>query len=989
MNNFNKINVNTTVRLVYLICALLISIAPVKGSDLKKSFVNPPPEYGPHVLWQWMGGMISREGITKDLEAMAAQGIRGSMIMAMSDQQPWPYVFSYRDYPGKVKVLSDEWFDMVNFAIAESDRLGLEVRIFACPGWSHNGGKWVPDEKALKRLSYAKTSIEGPVAYDAVLEKAPIPPPYFPTPEWSRDFPKKPKPGKYYKDMLVMAVPATHPGEIIDPEKMIVLTDKMDSDGRLQWQAPEGKWEVWRIALVNANSLNHPADIESVGFEADRFDPEATRLVIDSMVLRIDREAKAKGYKSFNGFENDSYEGAYQDFGHDFIPEFKKRRGYDCSLWLPAWKDREMVIKSQDLTNRFRSDMYRTISELHAERFHGELQKIAEENGLEWLLEPYFSIPVDWQSIAGISKYPGVEFWVKSHLDKYGKVQNIPSEIIGTSTEASLLYGRNVIWAEAFTAEPFQSAWMNDPWVMKYEADFALAKGVNQFYIHGFYHNPFSDEYQPGLTMGYFGTQHCRHLTWWPFAGAWHNYLARCSYMMRQGTPVADALVYPAKMLPVPILVEGRYRQISLTDEVLMNALSVRNGKLVLPHGAEFEALILREGERLRPEALEKIRDLVAQGATLIGNPPPPQSASMENYPDCDAKMRTIISELFNYQATSVATEQMFGDGRVLSGTPVDAAMEKIMGLPELFFQSEGDPWDTKDMLYGQRKLPNGDFYFISHRGDKKVKANINIKWNGLQPEWWNTNNAKMHEITDYTVSNGRIEIPVEMYPRESGFLVFTKPVGAKPAKTVNFPEATSVQEINQSWEVHFDPRWGGPAGVTFDKLHNWAENPDKGICYYSGIATYKTSFDASEVNASILDLGTVKNMARVTINGKALGIIWCAPWQIDIPKGLLKKKGNILEVEVANTWANRMIGDEQLPDDAEFINPGTPANRLGGYEKHTKGYGLKELPDWFINHEERPSKGRYTFTMWKFYDKDSPLQQSGLIGPVTLKKNN
>lgn len=952
------------------------------------SFMNPPSNYRPHVLWQWMGGMVSREGITKDLEAMATQGIGGTMIMVMSDQQPWPYVFSYRDYPGKVKVLSDEWFNLMNFAIGESDRLGLDVRIFACTGWSHTGGPWVPAEKSLKRLSYSKKSIDGPVMFEGILEKAIIYPPHYAIPEGNKDNRKKPDLGTYHKDMFVLAVPVGQPEEIIDPDRIINLTGKMDKNGKLVWNVPEGKWDIWRMALVTANSLNHPADIKTVGHEVDRMDPEAIRLVFDNMVGRINREAKNKGYKSFKGFENDSYEAGYQDFGLDFIPEFKKRRGYDCTGWLPAWKDGNLIIKSPELTNRFRWDMRKTISELYEERFHGELRKIADENNLEWLLEPYFGIPVDWQSITGTSKVPGVEFWVKSHPDKYGNVQGTPSEIIGTSMEASSLYGHNVIWAEAFTAEPYQSAWRNDPWVLKYEADYALAKGVNQFFLHGFYHNAFSDDYQPGFTMGYFGTQFCRHLTWWPFAGAWHTYLARCNYMMQEGLPVADALVYPTVISTMPTLIEGRYRQVCLTDDVLMETLSVRNGKLVLPHGTEFEAIILKDGERLRPEALEKIRDLVAQGATLIGNAPPAQSISMENYPESDKRLQQIISELWFGLSFHPASDGKLGKGRILSGMPVDLAMEKIMGLPQLFFQSKDDPWDVKDMLYMQRKLSNGDLYFISHRGNEKVKANINIKWNGLQPEWWDAVNGTIRNLTDYTLVDGRIVIPVEMYPRESGFIVFTKPVAnTVVAKTNNFPEEQEVQEISGSWKVNFNTRWGGPAEVTFDKLHDWAEDSDKRINYYSGIAKYKTSFDATDLSATILDLGVIKNMAQVTLNGKNLGIIWCAPWQVSIPNGILKKKGNTLEIEVANTWANRMIGDEQEPDDAEFINPGTPGDRLGGYEKHTMGYGLKDLPDWFINNQPRPSKERYTFTSWKFYDKESPLQQSGLIGPVILKK--
>lgn len=263
----------------------------------------------------------------------------------------------------------------------------------------------------------------------------------------------------------------------------------------------------------------------------------------------------------------------------------------------------------------------------------------------------------------------------------------------------------------------------------------------------------------------------------------------------------------------------------------------------------------------------------------------------------------------------------------------------------------------------------------------------MNIKWNGLQPEWWDAVHGERRDLSEYTVIDGRIVIPVEMYPRESGFIVFTKPVSGNVEKIPNFPKEESVQQIESKWDVHFDPRWGGPKHVIFDQLHDWAENPDKGINYYSGVAEYKTSFDATDVSASILDLGIVKNLARVTLNGKILGIVWCTPWQIHIPEGTLKEQGNILEIEVANMWANRMIGDEQYLDDAEYINLGTPGDRPGGYDNNIQGYGLKELPDWFIKNKQRPVKERYTFTSWKFYNKDSPLLQSGLIGPVTLQK--
>jgi len=134
--------------------------------SLKSSFMNPPPAARPGVLWDWMGGMISRDGITKDLEAMAAQGIGKVMIMQMPDQCPYPRQWSYRDYPGKVKVLSDEWYDLMNFAVGECDRLGIEIASFACPGWGHVGGPWVPKDKGTKKMAMTSVSVSGPTLLD-------------------------------------------------------------------------------------------------------------------------------------------------------------------------------------------------------------------------------------------------------------------------------------------------------------------------------------------------------------------------------------------------------------------------------------------------------------------------------------------------------------------------------------------------------------------------------------------------------------------------------------------------------------------------------------------------------------------------------------------------------------------------------------------------------------------------------------------------------
>jgi hypothetical protein len=190
------------------------------------------------------------------------------------------------------------------------------------------------------------------------------------------------------------------------------------------------------------------------------------------------------------------------------------------------------------------------------------------------------------------------------------------------------------------------------------------------------------------------------------------------------------------------------------------------------------------------------------------------------------------------------------------------------------------------------------------------------------------------------------------------------------------------LSELSGSWEVSFDPRWGGPAKKAFVRLEDWSKRPEEGIKYYSGTAIYRKTFDLPKVAGNLrsrlspsqrlwIDLGIVKNLARVQLNGHELGTLWCAPWRVDITD-VVKPIGNTLEIAVVNLWPNRLIGDEQLPQDAEFGERGN----------------ILRMPEWVLKNEPRPSTGRYAFTTWRHFTKDSELLPSGLMGPVQILRS-
>ena len=952
-------------------------------NQLELGFESPPADCRPQVLWDWMGGMVSRDGITKDLEALKAQGIGGVLIMQMPDQPPYPRQWSFRDYPGKLKCLSDEYFATMNFGIAEADRLGLEFGVYACPGWSHLGGPWVKPDDGLKKLACSRIYVTGPTNLSVQLERAPITIGYRggnEMPEWSRDVKLlNVRYGNFHQDEGVIALPWREPGNPISPGQITNLTSRMDAAGNFTWAVPPGSWTIWRLAVVSDNSVNHPAPVESIGLECDRMDAAALTPVLDNYVGRIAREAKAKGLHSFKRFESDSYEGGHQDYGRDFSAQFQKRRGYNCLPWLPAWLEPGVIIGDTNLTVRFRADMTATITELWAERFHAPLQKTADALGLEWMLEPYGMFELNWRDTAAQCAHPGWEFWVGQgwHAERVA--------------DTAALYGRRVVWAESFTAEPYRSAWRLDPWTLKRDGDRAWCGGVNSFFMHGFVHQPFGDEFQPGLTMGYWGTQLGRHVTWWNFSRPWHEYLARGQFLLRQGDPQNDVLLYPQPASDEAIRPLGGYRGVTLSDDILIHKLRVENGLLTLPHGAKFAALALNPGLPLRPEALAKIHRLVQDGAILIGDAPPPRSPSLENFPQCDAAVKNWISKLWGGQTNSPGRK--LGQGIIFPAAEFFSTLENTIGPPDFAATDLADATKSPPVLSFCRRAGETIFWVVSNQSDDEQAVLAQFRVTGLQPEWWDPVDGSRRELAEFRRAVGRTEVPLRLAPRQTGFVVFQKKSGANTAGPMrlekNFPATAPGQELSGPWNVAFDPRWGGPEKVSFDRLQNWSGRPEAGIRYYSGTAVYLKTFDAGDDDArggrTFLDLGVVKNLARVRLNGRDLGIVWCAPWRVEIPDGVLLSKNNRLEIEVVNTWVNRMIGDEQEPEDCPLEPGNADGDRKGGYAVEIRGRGLKDLPDWFVNGQPRPSAGRFTFTSWRYYDKDAPLQPSGLLGPVRL----
>ncbi len=256
-------------------------------------------------------------------------------------------------------------------------------------------------------------------------------------------------------------------------------------------------------------------------------------------------------------------------------------------------------------------------------------------------------------------------------------------------------------------------------------------------------------------------------------------------------------------------------------------------------------------------------------------------------------------------------------------------------------------------MRYIHRRLSDGDLYFVANTSIHPLQTTCTLRTAGRQPEWWNPITGVMRDLPNCSTSNGLTHLPIRLGSLESGFVVFRKPISPTTGTEINFPRCQSIATLSSPWMVSFDPKWGGPASVIFSTLDDWSKRPEPGIKYYSGKATYKTEFtlpsDAVQSpGVYALDLGNVKDLASVRLNGHNLGVVWCAPWRVSIPTGLLHPTGNRLEITVANLWVNRLIGDAG-----------------------------------------KPQAQRLTSTTGNTYTPASALQPSGLLGPVTVNRSN
>jgi hypothetical protein len=742
-------------------------------------------------------------------------------------------------------------------------------------------------------------------------------------------------------DLYPFVTPPVASADAISKSDVVDLTSKMHADGTLDWTPPAGHWVVLRFGYSLLGITNHPATAEATGLEVDKLNRTYVKNYMETY-LRSYKRTVGAGYMGKRGLRyviNDSWEAGSQNWTDDMIGKFKKLRGYDPQPWMPVLAGK--VVESAQASDRFLWDFRKTISDLIANEHYGQLEATLHEWGMGHYGESHESgraFVADGMEVKKFNEVPMSAMWTQVpgvNKEQYG--YNADDR---ESASVAHIYGQNLAAAESMTAAAAPWAW--SPATLKPTADQELLNGINRFVIHESAHQPLVGK-APGMTLGPFGQWFNRNETWAEQAGAWVKYIARSSCLLQQGHFGAELVYFYGEDSNLTAIfadkspdVPAGYGFDYINADGLIHMLSVTGGRITTKSGMSYRVLGLDPySKHMSLPVLRAIHKLVKEGAVVAG-PKPTDDPSLA---DNQAEFRKLNDELFG-DGTGV---HHVGKGTVYAGRSLAEVFKALKVAPDFDYTK---PKSDTRLLFVHRKLADGDLYFVDNRNDRDETVDATFRVTGKAPELWYAETGRS-EPASYHIAGGRTTVPLHLEPWGTVFVVFRKPTRATSRTLPKVVEA-ELATVEGPWSASFQPGRGAPDSITLDKLMSWTDSTDAGVKYFSGTGTYTKTIQASpewfKKGARLwIDLGDVKNLAEVTVNGKPLGIVWHAPYRVDATRAL-KPGGNEVTIKVINAWVNRLIGDQQ--------------------------------PD---------ATTKYTFADVKPYKADSPLLPSGLLGPVRV----
>lgn len=772
----------------------------------------------------------------------------------------------------------------------------------------------------------------------------------------------------------------------LNRSETIDISDKMDATGKLTWDAPDGKWTVVRFGHVNMRRTNKPAVPEATGWEASKLDKIAIENHLKKgMIGNLMREGGPIAGGKLDGLLIDSWESftpTWSMHSEDMFREFKARRGYELKPFLPATMG--YIVDSPETTSKFLRDLRHTMDELYVENFFTHFATVAHEMGAEVYTEGAGGevLPIDPMRYYGVADIPMTEFWYPSAPS----AQNEYAKPIFNAASATHLYNKPLLAAEACTQVGVK--WNEHPFSVKDLIDYNFTKGVNHLVFHTFSHTPQLDVCPGSSFGGNIGFPLVRNQTWWSYMSEWTDYLTRNQYMLQQGEYVADVLWYYGDHFERPpfdldYFPKG-YRFDYLNAEILQNNLTVENGIIKAKDAGNYRVIMLRDSRQLMLSTLEKLKELVLEGAVILGDKPMNSPSLMDDEKDL-AQLKSIADELWGEGKSGVSS---VGKGRVYWGKTIEEVL-----------QSEGFGKDVNvsedlEIDWIHRETAQEDIYFVSSRKAEPLKLAIQFRVENTVPEIWDAFTGVRTKALVWTKEEAYTNVAVSLNPKGSAIIVFPKNtegvtnekiewngqtilsaedqwygvdtkntapglaysngtlVASKGGK-YSFYKQTGTEELEFEvvkkihegpWNLTFEKGWDTPENISIAALKSLTELEDEAIRHYSGTIVYTTTFSMEKTPAAIkLELGEVHNIANLWCNGQEVGTRWSPPFSFDLT-GFVKNGENKLEVRVANTWRNQLMYDFQRPE---------------GYKKTwTTGFRKSDIGE---------------------------LDKSGLVGPVTI----
>ncbi|MBR1921410.1 MAG: hypothetical protein IJ829_05340 [Kiritimatiellae bacterium] len=835
--------------------------------DLESLFDRPPLSRGANAWWHWQGANVTKRGITRDLEAMRDAGLSGATIFNIQDVG---WVCEERMAtplcPG-LEYMNDKWWEMVTFAVAEAKRLGLELGLHNCPGYSTSGGPWITPELGMKKLVWAKGDLE---------------------PEKKLGF---------YRDIARV-------------------------------KAKDG---VYRFGYTCTGKNTHPSppDVDAASLEADKMSERAVAAHVDHLLSELAAHGIKASSPGLSFILMDSYEAEDASWTDDFAEEFARRRGYDPVPFLPVFAKAKTDF-GDAREEQFRRDFTRTKNELQTERHYKVFKERLNAAGFAFHLEPY-SGPFDSFEATQHCDLPMTEFW--QGLPFWAKEPSLGGACWFAGPVGRAL-GRHVTGAESFTGYPGPFA--TTPRDLKRPLDATLARGVNRLSLHHWEHQPLGPMWRPGYSMGPWGTHFGENQTWHEPAKGFYRYIQRCQALLQAGEMRCDAL------------------GLAWNDEDGTDALPLSNfltntevtaaGKLrVKSSGREYSLLFLEPGASTR-------------------------FAAGESWDGVEKKCFDLVRAY---------------EKKGLKVGPVSARTR-------YFEVAEGD---GEGVMASCRRMGDAAFFFVANTSEKPRAFTARfrqLEGRDCQPEIWNPETGAKRRVGEWKTEGGVTPVALSLAAEESVFVVFREE-GVRFVRRMPNP-ARFPAEVNGPWTLVFDANGGAPTNaLALAKLVSWTSLPDPGARYFSGTATYETTIDVPAGLTFTLDLGDVRDVAEVFLDGRFLAALWHAPYRLDLPDDLKKSPGaHALKVRVTNAWTNRLIGDEKEPDDCvlskKVLGFGWQFIQSEGKGRDIPlGRAVVAFPDEVLG--DRPRKvNRYAFTSWRYLLTDKDLRPAGLLGPVKIE---